>query len=71
MLIKKTKQNKTKQKKQCIAIIYYKCKLSLFARDDTKQVKSVVFIVVCQAEQVPKVQKNAKKMLLELSFVME
>ena len=39
----------------------YKYKLSLFGRDDTKQVKSLIFIVVPQVEQFPKVQK--KKML--------
>ena len=30
-------------KKLCIAIIYYKCKLSLFGRDDTKQAKKPYF----------------------------
>ena len=39
----------------------YKYKLSLFGRDDTKQAKSLIFIVVPQVEQFPKVQK--KKML--------
>ena len=39
----------------------YKYKLSLFGRDDTKQAKSLVFILVPQVEQFPKVQK--KKML--------
>ena len=33
-------------KKLCIAIIYYKWKLSLLGRDDTKQAKSLIFIVV-------------------------
>ena len=33
------------EKKQCIAIIYYKWKLSLFGKGDTKQAKSLVFIV--------------------------
>ena len=42
-------------------IIIYKYKLSLFGRDDTKQAKSLIFIVVPQVEQFPKVQK--KKML--------
>ena len=36
----------------------YKYKLSLFGRDDTKQAKSLIFIVVPQVEQFPKVQKN-------------
>ena len=40
----------------------YKYKLSLFGRDDTKQAKSLIFIVVPQVEQFPKVQKK-KKML--------
>ena len=39
----------------------YKYELSLFGRDDTKQAKSLIFIVVPQVEQFPKVQK--KKML--------
>ena len=39
----------------------YKYELSLFGRDDTKQVKSLIFIVVPQVEQIPKVQKKAKK----------
>ena len=39
----------------------YKYKLTLFGRDDTKQAKSLIFIVVPQVEQFPKVQK--KKML--------
>ena len=33
-------------------------KLSLFGRDDAKQAKSLIFIVVPQLEQVP---KNKKK----------
>ena len=40
----------------------YKYELSLFGRDDTKQAKSLIFIVVPQVEQFPKVQKK-KKML--------
>ena len=36
----------------------YKYELSLFGRDDTKQVKSFIFIVVPQVEQFPKVQKK-------------
>ena len=36
----------------------YKYKLSLFGRDDTKQAKSLIFIVVPQVEQFPKVQKK-------------
>ena len=36
--------------------------LSLFGRDDTKQAKSLIFIVVPQVEQVPK-NKKLKEML--------
>ena len=43
-------------------ISIYKYKLSLFGWDDTKQAKSLIFIVVSQVEQFPKVQKK-KKML--------
>ena len=32
--------------------------MSLFGRDDTKQAKSLIFIVVPQVEQFPKVQKK-------------
>ena len=39
----------------------YKYKLSLFGRNDTKQAKSLVFIVVTKVEQFPKVQKIFKK----------
>ena len=35
--------------------------MSLFGRDDTKQVKSLIFIVVPQVEQIPKVQKKTKQ----------
>ena len=45
-----------------------KYKLSLFAKDDTKQAKSLIFTVVPQVEQFPKVhtQKNKRcQMLLE------
>ena len=45
-------------KKQCIAIIHYKRKLSIFGRDDTGQAGSLIFIVVPQTEQVPKVEKT-------------
>ena len=38
----------------------YKCKLSLFGRDGTKQAKSLMFTVVPQVEQFPKVQKKKK-----------
>ena len=38
----------------------YKYKLSLFGRDDTKQAKSLIFIVVPQVEQFPKVQKKRR-----------
>ena len=36
----------------------YKYKLSHFVRDDTKQTKSLIFIVVPQVQQFPKVQKK-------------
>ena len=36
----------------------YKYKLSLFGKDDTKQAISLIFIVVPQVEQIPKVQKK-------------
>ena len=39
----------------------YKYKLSLFGRDDTKQAKSLIFIVVPQVEQFRKVQKKKKQ----------
>ena len=39
----------------------YKYKLSLFGRDDTKQAISLIFIVVSQAEQFPKVQNKKKR----------
>ena len=39
----------------------YKYKLSLFGRDDTKQAKSLIFIVIPQVEQFPKVQNKKKK----------
>ena len=38
----------------------YKYKLSLFDRDDTKQGKSLIFIVVPQLEQFPRVPKKKK-----------
>ena len=40
----------------------YKYKLSLFDRDDTKQAKRLIFIVVPQAEKFPKVQKKKKNL---------
>ena len=44
----------------------YKYKLSLFGRNDRKQAKSLIFIVVPQVEQFPKVQKKKGcQMLLE------
>ena len=36
----------SEKKQPCIAIIYYKCKLSLLDRDDTTQAKSLIFNVV-------------------------
>ena len=44
-----------------IYIYIYKYKLSLFGRDDTKQAKSLIFIVVSQVEQFPKVQIKKKR----------
>ena len=49
---------KLKKKKQFITIISDKLKLSLFGRDDTRQTKVIIFTVVSQAKQVPKVQKK-------------
>ena len=54
------------KKKHCIVVIYYKFELSLLGRDDTKQAKSLIFIVLPQAEQVPKVQKNILKEMLDV-----
>ena len=50
-----------------------------FCWDETKQRKNLIFIVVPQADQVPKVKKKTKRkkkkelkhVLLEPSFVME
>ena len=39
----------------------YKYKLSLFGRNNTKQAKRLIFIVVPHIEQFPKVQKKQKK----------
>ena len=60
-------KKKKKRKKQYIAYIYYERKLSVFLRDDTRQAKILIFIVVPQAEQVPKVKK--REMQIEPSFV--
>ena len=47
-------------------------KIESFWQDDLTQAKGLIFTVVSQAEQVPKVQKRIlKQMLLEPSFVME
>ena len=43
--------------------------LSLFDRDDTKQAKSLIFIVVPPVEQFPKVQKKKRKKEREMSDV--
>ena len=59
MLVLKMLKKEKKKTKQCIAINHYKCKLRLFGRDDTKQAISLIFIVVPQAERVPKVQKKS------------
>ena len=47
--------------KKCIAIIYYKQKLSLSCSDDTRQAKKLYFHRALQAELIPKVQKRNKK----------
>ena len=39
----------------------YKYKLSLFGRNNTKQAKRLIFIVVPHIEQFPKVQKKQKQ----------
>ena len=39
----------------------YKCELSLFGRDDKKQSKSLIFIVVPQVEQFQKKKKKKKR----------
>ena len=45
---------------KCIEIIYYKCKLSLFGKDETRQAKSLIFTVAPKTEQL-QVQKTYKK----------
>ena len=51
--------------------------LSLFGRDDTRRAKSLIFIVLPQAEQFPKVRQKSKKktklkeMLLEPNYIIE
>ena len=39
----------------------YKYKFSLFGRDDTKQAKTLIFIVLPQVKKFPKVPKKKKK----------
>ena len=46
----------------------YKYKLSLFGRDDTKQAKRLIFIVVPQAEKFPKVQKKKKNLDVIITY---
>ena len=61
-------------KKQCIAMIYYECKLSLFSTGDTKQAKKPYFHcgpLSRTSSKSTKKQKKLKDMLLEPSFVME
>ena len=55
-------------KKQCIAIIHCKQKLSLFSRDDIRQAKSLIFIVIPETEQVPKVKKTKRDFIRTLLF---
>ena len=50
-----------KNAEKCIAISYYKCKFSLFGRDDTRQAGKFSFIVVSQGARVPKEQKKPPK----------
>ena len=57
----KNSGKKKERKRKCIAIIYYKRKLGLFGRDDTRQARCINFIVVPQAEQVSKSTKIKKK----------
>ena len=49
--------------KKNIAIIYYKQKLILLGRNGTRQAKSLIFIVVPQAEQVAKVKKTKRDVI--------
>ena len=46
-----------KMSKKYINVCKYK--LSIFGRGDTKQAKSLIFIVVPQVKQFPKVQKKS------------
>ena len=74
-MLKKTKQSKSKNKnktnKQCIAIILYKWKLSLFGRDGIKQAKALFSLWSLKQNKFQKYKKKLKEMLLESSFVME
>ena len=38
-------------------------KLNLFGRDDTRQAKSPIFIVVTQAEEVPRAKKTKRDVM--------
>ena len=46
LMLKMLKRKQKTKQKQCVAITYYKCKLSLFGRDDTEQAKRFIFILV-------------------------
>ena len=54
----KQQQQQKQNKKTMRRNIYYKQRLSLFGRDDTRQAKSLIFIVVPQPEQVGEVTKK-------------
>ena len=43
--------------------MYYKQKLSFFGRDDTRQAKRLIFIVVPQARQVPNVKETKRDVI--------
>ena len=49
----------------------YKYKLSLFGRNNTKQAKRLIFIVVPHIEQFPKVQKKQKKKTKRCQMLLE
>ena len=59
------KKNKTKTK-QCVAIIYFKRKLSLFRKDHTRQAKRLLLLWFLKKYKFQKLKK-VKEMLLEPS----
>ena len=62
-MLKSVKKQQTNNEIQCIVIFYHKQKLDLFRRDDAKQGKSLIFIVVPQAEQVPNIKKTKRDVI--------